>query len=52
MVTDEYARELDRGIVWNDPEIGVQWPIADPVLSRKDAHLPLLKDADNNFEIG
>ncbi len=52
MVTDEYAGELDRGIVWNDPEIGVQWPISDPVLSSKDAQLPLLKDADNNFEIG
>ena len=51
MVTDEYARKLDRGIVWNDPEIGVQWPITDPVLSPKDAQLPLLKDADNNFEI-
>jgi len=52
MVTDEYAGELERGIVWNDPEIGVQWPISDPVLSARDAQLPLLKDADNNFEIG
>jgi dTDP-4-dehydrorhamnose 3,5-epimerase len=52
MVTDEYARELERGIVWDDPEIGVQWPITNPVLSARDAQLPLLKDADNNFEIG
>lgn len=52
MITGEYARELERGIVWNDPEIGVQWPITDPVLSARDAQLPLLKDADNNFEIG
>lgn len=52
MVTDEYAGELERGIVWNDPEIGVQWPIADPVLSARDAELPLLRGADNNFEIG
>jgi dTDP-4-dehydrorhamnose 3,5-epimerase len=52
MITGEYAGELERGIVWNDPEIGVQWPITDPVLSARDAQLPLLKDADNNFEIG
>jgi dTDP-4-dehydrorhamnose 3,5-epimerase len=51
-VTDDYAPELDRGIVWNDPAIGIEWPIADPVLSKKDAQLPLLKDADHNFEYG
>jgi dTDP-4-dehydrorhamnose 3,5-epimerase len=50
-VTAEYAPELDRGIVWNDPDIGIPWPISDPVLSLKDAQLPLLKDADNNFTI-
>jgi dTDP-4-dehydrorhamnose 3,5-epimerase len=48
-VTEEYARDLDRGIVWNDPDIGVCWPVSEPVLSLKDAQLPLLKDADNNF---
>ena len=49
-VTEEYAPELDRGIYWNDPEIGIQWPIMDPILSAKDAQLPLLKDADNNLK--
>ena len=48
-VTAEYAPELDRGIVWNDPAIGIAWPIREPRLSPKDAALPLLKDADNNF---
>ncbi len=48
-VTAEYAPELDRGIVWNDPEIGIQWPIPSPILSVKDAQLPLLREADNNF---
>jgi dTDP-4-dehydrorhamnose 3,5-epimerase len=51
-VTEEYAPELDRGIVWNDPAIGIRWPVADPVLSKKDAQLPLLRDADHNFEYG
>jgi dTDP-4-dehydrorhamnose 3,5-epimerase len=49
-VTEEYAPELDQGIYWNDPEIGIQWPNPDPILSAKDAQLPLLKDADNNLE--
>lgn len=48
-VTAEYSPELDRGIIWNDPEIGIRWPIVDPLLSAKDAQLPLLRDADNNF---
>lgn len=48
-VTAEYSPELDRGIIWNDPEIGIRWPIADPLLSVKDAQLPPLRDADNNF---
>lgn len=48
-VTAEYAPELDRGIVWNDPAIGIQWPISEPMLSSKDAQLPLLQEADIDF---
>jgi dTDP-4-dehydrorhamnose 3,5-epimerase len=48
-VTAPYAPDLDRGIRWDDPQIGVQWPVADPILSPKDAALPLLEDADHNF---
>lgn len=51
-VTEEYAPELDRGICWNDPEAGVRWPIEQPILSPKDAQLPLLRVADNNFAYG
>jgi dTDP-4-dehydrorhamnose 3,5-epimerase len=51
-VTEEYAPHLDRGIVWNDPDIGVQWPIANPTLSPKDAQLPRLRQADNDFRMG
>lgn len=47
--TGEYSLEHDRGILWNDPEIGVDWPIDDPSLSEKDMKQPLLKDAENNF---
>ena len=48
-VTSEYAPECDRGVLWNDPNIGVEWPISQPILSAKDIKLPLLKDADINF---
>lgn len=48
-VTEEYAPALDRGILWNDPEVGIRWPIEKPVLSAKDVQLPLLKEADNDF---
>jgi dTDP-4-dehydrorhamnose 3,5-epimerase len=49
LVTAEYAPEFDSGILWNDPAIGIQWPIAEPKLSPKDAQLPLLQDADVDF---
>jgi dTDP-4-dehydrorhamnose 3,5-epimerase len=48
-VTAEYAPELEGGIRWNDPQIGVQWPIPKPVLSAKDARLPLLRDLEPAF---
>ncbi len=49
-VTAEFAADLDRGIVWNDLQIGIEWPVSRPCLSAKDAGLPLLKDVDNNLE--
>jgi dTDP-4-dehydrorhamnose 3,5-epimerase len=47
--TGEYSPADDRGIIWNDPEIGIHWPVKRPVLSAKDSRLPVLEDADNNF---
>jgi len=49
-VTAEYAPEFDRGVLWNDPEIGIGWPIGDPTVSPKDGKLPLLQLADNDFK--
>jgi len=51
-VTAEYAPQFDRGILWSDPEIGIHWPVQDPILSPKDARLPLLSEADNDFSHG
>jgi dTDP-4-dehydrorhamnose 3,5-epimerase len=40
--TDFYDREDEFGLAWNDPEIGIAWPIREPVLSAKDAAAPRL----------
>jgi dTDP-4-dehydrorhamnose 3,5-epimerase len=41
-----YHPEDDAGIRWNDPAIGIAWPVGAPLLSAKDETAPLLKDAD------
>ena len=43
--TEIYRPEHDRAVLWNDPEIAIEWPIAEPSLSAKDAAAPLLRDA-------
>ena len=48
-VTAEYSAIHDRSIRWNDPAIGIQWPVTNPALSKKDAEARLLRDVDNNF---
>ena len=48
-VDNEYSPENDRGILWNDPDVKIDWPIQSPTLSEKDQSQPLLKDADNDF---
>lgn len=42
--TDVYHPETEFGIAWNDPAIGISWPIAAPLLSKKDGALPPLRD--------
>lgn len=49
-VDELYSQEHDSGVLWNDPAIGIEWPLdIEPVLSDKDKIAPLLKDAKNNF---
>lgn len=42
--TDFYHPEADRAIRWDDPSLGIEWPVDDPILSEKDAAAPLLDD--------
>lgn len=44
-----YAPEADAGIRWNDPDIGVEWGIENPILSEKDKKNPFLKDCEELF---
>ena len=43
-MSESYVSELARGIRFNDPQIGIAWPIADPTLSERDRSLPLLAE--------
>lgn len=49
-VDELYSPAHDRSIRFDDPELGVEWGIAEPVLSEKDMNAPLLKDSDANFD--
>ena len=47
--TDYYSQPFERSLRWNDPAIGITWPLPagmDPVLSAKDAAAPLLADVE------
>lgn len=44
-----YAPEVDAGIRWNDPDVGVEWRIENPILSEKDKKNPFLKDCKKLF---
>lgn len=48
-VSAEYAPELSRGIIWNDAEVAIRWPLGAPIISPQDAALPRLSDADSDF---
>lgn len=48
-VDEYYSPENDRGILWSDPSLNIDWPTSSPILSDKDQRHPLLKDAELNF---
>jgi dTDP-4-dehydrorhamnose 3,5-epimerase len=47
--TEYYAPEFERAIRWDDPDLGIEWPLLDgkqPMLSSKDAGAPFFRDAE------
>jgi len=50
--TNEYDPSLEAGIIWNDPEISIQWPIEELMISEKDRRWPNLNNANNYFVYG
>ena len=51
-VTNLYHSEDEGALFWNDPEVGIQWPLVEGVptlLSEKDQKNPLLKDLEFKF---
>ena len=52
-VSDTYAPDCDGGVIWNDPDIGIDWPIDEDAvtLSDKDAKLPRLTDTESPFNL-
>ncbi len=44
-----YAPEFERGLQWNDPAVGIDWPVATPLLSERDQHHPPLDALPPDF---
>ena len=47
--TEFYQPSLERGVFWNDPDIGIRWPITSPTLSAKDGALPRLAELSHTW---
>ncbi|WP_226468837.1 dTDP-4-dehydrorhamnose 3,5-epimerase [Luteimonas panaciterrae] len=44
LCTETYDRDADAGVRWNDAQLAIDWPVAEPLLSEKDTRAPLLVD--------
>lgn len=49
LCSDYYDPQGEGGVLWSDPALGIAWPVAQPILSAKDAALPLLRDLVSPF---
>lgn len=49
-VNQYYAPGMEKGMMWNDPEIGIEWPLENPVLSDKDKQNPSFEEFMKTLE--
>jgi dTDP-4-dehydrorhamnose 3,5-epimerase len=47
--TSVYSAESEAGIIWNDADLNIEWPVKEPTLSEKDKRWPALENADIGF---
>ena len=47
--TSVYSPESEAGIIWNDADLNIAWPIQEPILSERDRKWPTLQNADIRF---
>lgn len=40
LVTDDYSPEHEAGVIWNDPELAISWPVSDPLVAKRDLQWP------------
>ncbi len=48
-VDEYYSAEHDSGLLWEDKDLAIPWPVTDPILSDKDQILPLLEEYEDSF---
>jgi dTDP-4-dehydrorhamnose 3,5-epimerase len=47
--SEYYAPEYERGILWNDEQVNIEWPIENPILSKKDVKNPKFSMIERDF---
>jgi len=50
-VDNVYAPDYEGGLIWNDPDVNIQWPVENPIVSEKDRRWPTLKELIERDEL-
>lgn len=48
-VDNYYSKDYERGIIWNDPDLDIHWPVSFPLLSEKDSNNPSFREFVKNY---